>query len=119
MMIPVQRILGLVAACLTISSWLVSVALAADFPGSVISVLDSDTIEVLHNTRPERIRLSGIDCPEKGQAFGNRAKQAMSALVFGKDVIIQSQGKDRHGRTLAEVRLPDGTHVNHELVKGG
>jgi endonuclease YncB( thermonuclease family) len=49
--------------------------LAADFTGLVISVLDGDTIEVLHNNRPERIRLSGIDCPEKGQAYGQRAKR--------------------------------------------
>ncbi len=51
------------------------VAFAADFFGQVVSVLDGDTIEVLHNQHPERIRLSGIDCPEKGQAFGKRAKQ--------------------------------------------
>jgi len=38
----------------------------AAFIGPVVSVLDGDTIEVLHNTHPERIRLSGIDCPEKG-----------------------------------------------------
>lgn len=49
-------------------------ALAA-FTGPVISVLDGDTIEVLHNTYPERIRLSSIDCPEKGQAFGTRASR--------------------------------------------
>jgi len=42
--------------------------------------------EVLHNNRPERIRLNGIDCPEKGQAYGKRAKQAASELVFGKEV---------------------------------
>jgi endonuclease YncB( thermonuclease family) len=47
-----------------------------------------DTLEVLHDQRPERIRLNGIDCPEKGQAFGNRAKQAASALVFGKVVTV-------------------------------
>ena len=41
---------------------------AADFSGSVVGVLDGDTIEVLHNQHPERIRLSGIDCPEKGRA---------------------------------------------------
>lgn len=67
----------------------------------------------------ERIRRSGIDCPGKGQAFGNRAKQAMSALVFGKGVIIQTHGQDKHGRTIADVLLPGGVHVNHELVKDG
>src|ERR1043165_9416999 len=70
-------------------------------------------------TYPERIRLSGIDCPEKGQAFGTRAKQAASALVFGKDVNLDTHGKDKYGRTLADVLLPDGTNVNHILVKDG
>jgi endonuclease YncB( thermonuclease family) len=41
---------------------------------TVVSVLDGDTIKVLHNSRPERIRLSGIDCPEKDQAYGKRVK---------------------------------------------
>ena len=92
---------------------------STDFTGPDVSVLDGDTIEVLHNTQPERIRLSGIDCPEKGQAFGNRAKQAASALVFGKDVTLQTHGQDKYGRTLADVLLRDGTNVNHELVKDG
>ena len=91
----------------------------ADFTGPVISVLDGDTIEVLHNQHPERIRLHGIDCPEKGQAYGTRAKHATSALVFGKEVTLQTHGKDRYKRTLADVFLSDGTHVNHELVKDG
>ena len=47
-------------------------AFAADFSGPVVSVLDGDTIEALHNTRAERIRLSGIDCPEKGQPYGRK-----------------------------------------------
>jgi endonuclease YncB( thermonuclease family) len=51
----------------------------ADFTGPVVSVLDGDTIEILHKQRPERIRLSSIDCPEKGQAYGHKAKQAASA----------------------------------------
>jgi endonuclease YncB( thermonuclease family) len=59
--------------------------LAADFTGEVIRVLDGDTIEVLHEKKPERIRLYGIDCPEKGQPFGQKAKQATSALVFSKE----------------------------------
>jgi endonuclease YncB( thermonuclease family) len=91
----------------------------AGFVGPVVSVLDGDTIEVLHNTHPERIRLSGIDCPEKGQAFGNRAKQAESSLVFGKQVTLQTHGYDKYKRTLADVFLRDGTNVNHELVKQG
>lgn len=61
---------------LVLSLLAASPSLAANFTGNVIGVLDGDTIEVLHNLHPERIRLSGIDCPEKGQAFGQKAKQA-------------------------------------------
>lgn len=68
-----------------------------------MSVKDGDTIEVLHNRKPERIRLTGIDCPEKKQAFGTRAKQATSSLSFGQQVTIQTTGKDWYGRTLASL----------------
>jgi endonuclease YncB( thermonuclease family) len=91
----------------------------ANFTGPVVSVLDRDTIEVSHDQHPELIRLSGIDCPEKGQAYGHKAKQAASALVFGKDVLLQTHGQDKHRRTLADVFLLDGTHVNYTLVKDG
>ena len=97
----------------------VSPILAANSSLPVISVIDGDTIEVLHNEHPERIRLSGIDCSEKGQAFGNRAKQAASALVFGRDVMLDTHGQDKYGRILADVMVRDGTNVNHELVKEG
>jgi len=60
---------------------LASQTLAADFTGRVVGVSDGDTITVLHNGKGERIRLHGIDCPEKRQAFGNRAKQVKSDLV--------------------------------------
>lgn len=98
---------------------LLGLTFGADFSVRAVSILDGDTIEVLHSNRPERIRLNGIDCPEKGQAYGKRAKQAASALVFGKDVTLQTYGKDKYGRTIADVLLPDGTNVNHELVKNG
>lgn len=96
-----------------------SPAFPDDNAASVIAVMDGDTIEVLHNQHPERIRLHGIDCPEKGQAYGNKAKQATSALVFGKEVTLQTYGKDKYKRTLGDVLLPNGTNVNHELVKQG
>jgi micrococcal nuclease len=92
---------------------------ADNFADEVVRVFDGDTLEVLHNHHPERIRLNGIDCPEKGQAYGKRAKQAASALVFGKEVTLQTFGKDKYGRTIADVLLPDGTNVNHTLVKDG
>jgi endonuclease YncB( thermonuclease family) len=94
-------------------------AFTAAFSDPVVRVLDGDTIEVLHNTRAERIRLNGIDCPEKGQAYGKRAKQAASELVFGKEVALQTHGLDKYGRRIADVLLSDGTNVNHMLVKRG
>ena len=94
-------------------------ALAGIVTGNVTGVLDGDTIEVLHNQHPERIRLNGIDCPEKSQAFGQKAKQAASDLAFGKEVTLQTHGYDKYKRTLADVILPDGTNVNQELVKQG
>ena len=67
-----------VAVPLVLAAYCLSLAVpinlvdAADFSGPVDGVLDGDTIEVLHNQQPERIRLSGIDCPEKGQASSVR-----------------------------------------------
>lgn len=92
---------------------------ATEFTGRVVSIKDGDTIEVLHNKKAERIRLTGIDCPEKKQAFGQRAKQATSVLSFGQQVTVHNTGKDRYGRTLGTVMLPNSRNLNHELVKGG
>lgn len=52
-----------VVGCLCVFFWLGSMVLAADFTGPVVSVLDGDALEVLHHQHPERVRLSGIDCP--------------------------------------------------------
>ena len=71
-----------------------------DFSGPVVSVLDGDTLEVLNNNRAERVRLSGIDCPEKGQSYGNNAEHAAANLVFGKEVTLQTHGEDKYRRTL-------------------
>lgn len=110
----------LVTLALVGTAWLTGQpCLAADFTGKVVRTMDGDTIEVLHNQRPERVRLHGIDCPEKGQVFGNKAKQATSELVYGKQVTLQSHGKDKYKRTIADVILPDGLNVNQELVKEG
>ncbi len=93
-------------------------ALAADCTGRVVGVSDGDTITVLHNGKGERIRLHGIDCPEKRQAFGNRAKQFTSTLVFGKTVTVQVVDRDRYGRTVGVVLLPDGRSGAWERMLG-
>jgi len=68
---------------------------------------------------PLTCRLRGIDCQEKGPAYAQKAKQATSALVLGKEVTLQTYGKDKYQRTLADVLLPDGINVNQTLVKEG
>lgn len=92
---------------------------AEEFTGKVVGVSDGDTIKVMYLGRAERVRLYGIDCPEKGQAFGNRAKQFTSHMVFGKDVIVRTHGCDRYGRILGDVFLMDGRSLNQELVRAG
>ena len=67
----------------------------------------------------KRIRLWGIDCPESGQAFGVRAKQFTAELAFGKTVTIHVRSIDRYQRQVAEVFLPDGRNLNHEIVRAG
>jgi micrococcal nuclease len=87
--------------------------------GKVVSVSDGDTITILKDQTQIKIRLNGIDCPEKKQDFGQVAKNFTSDLCFGKEVTIKSFGEDRYGRTIADVILPDGRILNQELVKAG
>lgn len=110
------RILATIVVLLSLA---VRPVLADEFISEVIGILDGDTIDVLHNHQTKRIRLNGIDCPEKGQAYGQKAKHAASDLVFGKEVTIQTHGYDKYQRTIGDVFLPDGTNVNHTLVKDG
>ena len=85
----------------------------------VIGVSDGDTLTVLSGKTQTRIRLHGIDAPETGQDYGSRAKQVASKLVFGKLVTVRPVDKDRYGRTVAEVILPDGRSMNREMVGQG
>lgn len=82
---------------------LASLAVHADFTGKVVAVADGDTITVLRDKEQVKIRLAGIDAPEKKQAFGNVAKQHMSDMVFGKEVRVDDRKKDKYGRTIGRV----------------
>ena len=92
---------------------------AAEFSGKVIGITDGDTITVLRDRFPVKIRLHGIDCPEGGQDFGTRAKSFTSELAFGKVVTVRPVGTDRFRRTIAQVVLPDGRLLGHEIVRAG
>ncbi|MFX0200221.1 MAG: thermonuclease family protein [Candidatus Hodarchaeota archaeon] len=69
--------------------------------------------------RAVKVRLHGIDCPEKKQAFGTNAKQFTSDMAFGKEVTVRIQTTDRYGRAVGVVVLPDGKNLNWELVGAG
>ena len=71
---------------------------------------------MLRDGRAVRVRLHGIDCPERGQPFGRQARQYTGTLAFGKTVIVRVRDTDRYGRLVAEVSLPDGKSLNRELV---
>ena len=92
---------------------------AEEFTGKVVGVSDGDTIKVLRAGKQVRVRLSGIDCPEKRQAFGKRAKRFTSDLVFAKTVTVKVTDIDRYKRIVGEVILKDGTNLNHALVRAG
>lgn len=86
----------------------------------VISIKDGDTIEVLLQGKPQRIRLAHIDCPEKNQPFGTKAKLFTSSKCIGKTVTLShTRQYDRNKRLIAEVILSNGDTLNRELVKAG
>jgi micrococcal nuclease len=86
--------------------------------GKVVSIADGDTITVLHESRPERIRLYGIDCPERRQPFGNRARQVTGNALFGKVVEVHPFDMDQYGNTVGIVRIR-GVVLNEELIRAG
>jgi endonuclease YncB( thermonuclease family) len=85
-----------------VTGFLVCAGAAADtMSGRVVRVVDGDTLVLLvAGHEQERIRLAGIDCPERKQAFGTRAKQALTRRVAGKEVTIEWAKRDRYGRVV-------------------
>jgi micrococcal nuclease len=84
----------------------------------VIGIHDGDTMTLLVDKKPRKIRLANIDAPELKQPFGRRSKQALSDLCWGKDAQYEAQNKDRYGRTVAVVYC-DGAEANRRQVALG
>ena len=108
------------AIAIALMGWVLLLAqpACADFTGKVVKVADGDTITVLHDSEQIKIRLAGIDAPEKAQPFGNVAKQYISEMLFGKQVRVVEQGRDRYGRTIGRVYQGE-LDVSAEQIKQG
>jgi micrococcal nuclease len=89
------------------------------FPGNVVGILDGDTLSVLREGKAVKVRLHGIDTPERQQPFGTRARQYTGELAFNQVVTVLVRDTDRYGRMVGEVLLPDGRSLNQELVRAG
>ena len=95
------------------------VSTANEFRGKVVSVADGDTITVLDGDKVQhKIRLQGIDAPEKNQAFGSKSKELLTDKIAGHEVLVEWKEKDRYGRILGEVML-GRRHINLEMVQEG
>jgi len=87
--------------------------------GRIVGVADGDTVTVLDATNTQwKVRLMGIDSPEKKQPFGNKSKEHLSSLVFNKQVTVDYSKQDKYGRTVGKI-LVDGKDANLQQIKAG
>lgn len=95
-----------------------NLAQGAEFTAKVIAVLDGDTVLIKRPSGLKKIRMAGIDAPEKAQLFGETAKQSLTEMVLGKQVKITTEAVDQYGRMVAHLSV-DGLDVNAEQVRRG
>ena len=115
--------------CYLITTTFVVVSARSDTPpntqprgiitGKVIRVTDGDTITILDATNTKnKIRLYGIDAPEKAQDFGNKSREKLASLVAGKDIAVTVIDIDRYGRNVGRINV-EGKEVAEEMIKAG
>lgn len=92
--------------------------LASAHAHTVIGISDGETLTLLVDEKPLKVRLANIDAPEKEQSFGERSKQSLSELCWGKEASYKEQDLDRYGRIVAVVTC-DGVEVNRAQVERG
>lgn len=103
---------------IAIVGWACFLGSMPSYAHEVIGISDGDTMTLLVGRKPLKIRLANIDAPEKAQAYGERSKQSLSDLCWGKDATYASQTVDRYGRTVAVVYC-DNIEVNRAQVERG
>ena len=108
------------------SFWLLAFLLAitsyawAGVGGKVVSVHDGDTLTILLESKEQvKVRLWGIDAPELSQDYGRVAREGLEKLAAGQQVEFSQDSKDRYGRTVSKVTLPDGKDAGAEMLRQG
>lgn len=87
--------------------------------GTVVEISDGDTITVLDKSNNEhKVRLMGIDAPEKSQAFGNEAKQTLSNYIYKKEISVDYKKLDKYKRIVGKVKL-DGQDISLQMIRDG
>ena len=89
------------------------------FKGRVISVADGDTLTVKAKEKKIRVRLFGVDSPEKKQEHGKEARNFTVLMLYNKVVEVKVVSIDQYGRVVGDIFLEDGRSFNHEIVKNG
>jgi len=106
------------AAFASLACLLSGFAHANTLEGKVVGITDGDTVTVLVDRREVKVRVAGIDAPEKKQAFGQRSKEHLSDCAFGKAVAVEWSKTDRYGRTIGKV-LADGVDCGLRQIQHG
>ena len=87
--------------------------------GRVVGITDGDTVKLLTTSKTlHKVRLSGIDAPERNQPFGNKSKQALSTCSYNKEAEVESYKQDRYGRTVGKV-IVNGADCNLKQIELG
>ena len=108
-----KKLIALIWLCIAMS------LNAATLQGKVVSVADGDTITVLDSQKTQhKIRLQGIDAPERAQPFGNKSRQSLHELVHGKQVTVDYQKKDKYGRVVGKILLNNADVCLEQLKRG-
>ena len=104
-----------VALCTLAPAW----SSAAELAGTIVGISDGDTLTLLDtNKRQHRIRLDGVDAPERTQPYGQRARQSLAQLAHGRTAHVDCPKIDRYGRVVCRVMI-DGVDVGLEQIRRG
>jgi endonuclease YncB( thermonuclease family) len=116
---PMQRVGAVLRVALAAAMLGGPPAWGATFSGVVVAVADGDTVTVLDEDRHQlRVRLAGIDAPEKSQAFGSKSREHLAALAFRQRAVVDFRKRDRYGRIVGRVTV-DGRDIGLAQIESG